>query len=180
MSASIKCFAKIDDAEPSQVYNADHYQAISEPPSPSQNATVATFHRVVLNPNDADPKKQLQLHVRSGERNSTDPLRFERIEMYEEREGEPVLTWYGDVNGGTVARNDALVLKSEEEEKSDEVSFEELLASGAHDEALKTAIDGMDYKTLENELKGLNLPVPQKKQERRDALFAAVARKEKV
>lgn len=110
---TIKCFAKIDDAEPAQVYNADHYQAISEPPSPSQNAIVATFHRVVINPNDADPKKQLQLHVRSGDRNSTDPLRFERIEVYEEREGEPVLTWYGDVQGNT-RPVEAEVLKSDE------------------------------------------------------------------
>lgn len=186
MTITIKCFKSIADAEPATlpngkpaVFTGAEYQAISEPPSPSQASTVRTFHRVVLNPRDADPTKQVQVHVRSGDRNPADPLRFERVEVYESKPNQPddlpaTLVWYGDSEGNSAPQ----VLKSDAEEASDEQSFDELVNSGASVEALSLAISRMDYKSLSDELNVRKLSTPQKR-ERVDcetALLAAVTR----
>lgn len=186
MSITVRCYSKIADTEPAMlpdgkpaVFTGDDYQAISEPPAPSQNATKSTFHRVVLNPNSADPTKSLQVHVRSGERDSTDPLRFERVEVWVEvpdavrtEANEPLdvqLRWYGDCEG-----NATRLIQSEAEEADAEKSLETLIADGADDDAIIAAVAALDYKSLGDELTRLRVaPLPQKSVERRTALVEA-------
>lgn len=173
---TVNCFEKIADTVPAKSFTGDTYQAISEPPAPSQAGTVATFHRVVLNPEHADPKKSLQVHVRSGERNSTDPLRFERVEIMEQQEDEGAceLLWYGDSEGHVRAPEPELVLKDETEERDDEQSFEELVETDASREEVSKAIGLMDYRSLADELVRLKLDVPQRRVDRETDLLNAV------
>lgn len=109
---SIRCFKNIDDAEPEKTFEGEAYQAVIEHPAPSQAKDGSEYARVILNPDHEDPKKSVQIHIRAGERNGTDPLRFARVEVYEakprvkQQENEPdfdpaELVWYGDIEGNT-------------------------------------------------------------------------------
>lgn len=169
MSTTLKCFAKIEDTTAAREFTGETYQAY----------TNAGYTRVVLNPEHRDPKQSVQVEVRGGERDATDPLRFERIEVYEDDAQTPVqgrLTFYADVHGGTqpLERSDELTLKSVADEEEDEKSLEALIADHAGEQELTEAIKKPDYKTLEAELVRLapEMTIPQKKTDRVAALIA--------
>jgi hypothetical protein len=75
----VVCFTDVEDANPAKVFEGQEYSSHKE----------ADFHRVVINPNHSDPKKQMQLHVRDGARNPADPLRFARVEIYQNDSTDP-------------------------------------------------------------------------------------------
>lgn len=115
MTITIKCFKNIADMTSMKEFTGDSYQALVEHPSPSQAKDGSEYARVILNPNHDDPRKSLQVHVRAGDRNGTDPLRFERVEVYEvDEDGSAALTWYGDCEGGNklLDRTQGLTFKS--------------------------------------------------------------------
>lgn len=79
MRIIVECFAGIDDEAPARTFEGEEFVAVSDAPD---------VHRLVINPNHADPKQQTQLHVKDGERSSTDPLRFVRVEVYDTESGK--------------------------------------------------------------------------------------------
>lgn len=90
MKVTLKCFTSVDDADPEKVFEGTEYQRFTE----------GNVHRIVINPNSADPSKSLQVEVKPGQRNMADMLRYERVEVYEQVEGEnePRLSFYADIN----------------------------------------------------------------------------------
>lgn len=91
MTVEMKCFKKVEDTEPAKVFFGETYQAFT---------LANNSHRVVLNPQHDDPKQSVQVEIRGGERNPTDPLRFERVEIWEGAEDTmQTLSWHCDING---------------------------------------------------------------------------------
>lgn len=179
---TVHAFTNVDDADPKEIYDGDEYVAVSDTPS---------SHRIVINPNHADPKKQKQLHVRDGERNATDPLRFQRVEVYDDANvfvagfasdgrrvdpnAEPEEKAY-DSNALNTQPVDSKIAPLNPVANDAELKLQPLIDTGADDDELEEAIDDMDYKTLEAELLVRKLEVPKKANDRRLVLKDAVLR----
>lgn len=169
---TVSCFAKLEDKTAAKVFEGEEYLALTDNPRE---------HRVVLNADSVDPKKSVQVHVKSGARNATDPPRFERVEITEQDGTEPArLTWYGDCDGGVkeVDLNtrppDETIAPLNPPPNDTELTLEAMIAAGADEAEVFEAIDEMDYKTLEAELLRLKAPVPRKGSDRRLALKDAI------